>query len=83
MSAEKLKQYIALFGGWLSAVLFFLGTIGIAFDWFTLDSIDAFVAVLVAFIPFALLLFGVWKNSYVISDKAKGQEEVLKRQGWK
>lgn len=82
MTVDKLKQYIALFGGWLSAVLFFLGTIGIAFDWFNLDSINAFVAVLTASVPFILLVWSVWKNTY-FSKKAKGQEEYLKRSGWK
>lgn len=80
---DKIKQYIALFGGWLSAVLLFFGTLNIKFEWFHQESIDAFVAVLIAFVPFALLLYGVYKNSYRLSEKAKRQEELLKKRGLK
>ena len=37
------KDFTILLGGFLSALLLFLGTIGISFDWFTQQSIDAFV----------------------------------------
>lgn len=80
---DKLKQYIALFGGWLSAVLLFLGTLNIQFEWFTTESIDAFVAVLVAAVPFIIVIYGVYKNSYRLSEKAKQQERVLKQRGLK
>ena len=80
---DKLKQYFALFGGWLSAVLLFLGTLNIQFEWFTTESIDAFVAVLVAAVPFIIVIYGVWKNSYRLSEKAKQQERVLKQRGLK
>lgn len=81
--SESVKQYVALFGGWLSAVLLFLGTINIKFEWFTQESIDSFVAVLIASVPFALLIYGVYKNSYKLSKKARKQEEELKRKGLK
>lgn len=80
---DKLKQYVALFGGWLSAVLLFMGTLNVKFEWFTASSIEAFVAVLIAFIPFALLLYGVYKNTYRLSEKAKKQERALKQRGLK
>lgn len=83
MNADKLKQYFALFGGWLSAVLLFLGTLNVKFEWFNQDSIDAFIAVLVAGVPFILLLYAVFKNSYIIKKRARAQEETLKRQGLK
>ncbi len=83
MTKDKLTQYIGLFGGLLSAVLLFLGTLNIEFEWFNTASIDSFTAVLIATIPFALLIYGVYKNSYILTKKAKGQEEALKRQGWK
>lgn len=79
MTAENLKQYIALFGGWLSAILLFLGTLNIEFQWFTKETIDAFVIVLGASIPFVLVLYGVYKNTYKLSEKAKQQDETLKR----
>lgn len=83
MSADKLKQYIGLFGGLLSAVLLFLGTLNVEFKWFNTSSIESFTAVLIAMIPFVIAIYGVWKNSYVLTDKAKVQEEVLKRNGLK
>jgi len=83
MNADKLKQYIALFGGWLSAVLLFLQTLNIQFDWFNQDTIGAFVNVLLASIPFILVIYGVWKNSYVVTKQARYQEEELKKKGLK
>ena len=83
MTTDKLKQYVALFGGWLSAILLFLGTLNVSFDWFNQESIDAFVVVLGASIPFILVLYGIWKNTYLVRKKAKAQENVLKRNGLK
>lgn len=83
MNADKVKQYVALFGGWLSAVLLFLGTIGFAFERFNQDSIDAFIVVLTASVPFVLAMYGVYKNSYRLSEKAKRQEDELKKRGLK
>lgn len=80
---DKLKQLIALIGGFLSAVMLFLGTIGVAFDWLTNESIDAFVAVIGAGGLLVLNLYGVYKNTYVITEQAKQQEEALKEQGLK
>lgn len=54
MSADKLKQYIGLFGGLLSAILLFLGTLNIEFEWFNTDSIGAFEGVLIAAVPFVM-----------------------------
>lgn len=83
MSTDKLKQYVALFGGWLSAILLFLGTLNVTFDWFNQESIDAFVVVLGASIPFVIAMYGIHKNTYRLTDKAKKQEELLKQKGLK
>lgn len=83
MDADKLKQHIGLFGGLLSAVLLFLVTLNIEFEWFNTESIGAFEGVLIAAVPFALLVYGVYKNSYIVTDKAKKQEEELKKKGMK
>jgi hypothetical protein len=83
MSSDKLKQYVALFGGLLSAILMFLGTLNVEFKWFNTDSIDALTVVLVAMIPFALAIYGVWKNQYVVTKQARYQEKVLKDKGLK
>lgn len=83
MTTEKLKQYIGLFGGLLSAVLLFLQTLGFYFNWFNQDSIDAFVNVLLAAVPFVIVIYGVWKNSYIVTKQAREQEQHLKEKGLK
>lgn len=83
MTTDKLKQYVGLFGGLLSAVLLFLTTLNIEFEWFNMESIGAFEGVLIALVPFVLLIYGVYKNSYIITDNAKKQEEELKKKGLK
>ena len=83
MNADKLKQYIGLFGGLLSAILLFLGTLNVEFEWFNMESIGALEGVLIAAVPFVLLVYGVYKNTYVLSEKAKKQERALKQRGLK
>lgn len=83
MTKDKLKQYIALFGGLLSAVLLFLQSIGVSFTWFNEGSINAFTDLLIAAIPFILVVYGIYKNTYVITAKAKKQEKQLKKEGLK
>ncbi|MFE6167000.1 phage holin [Viridibacillus arvi] len=83
MTTDKLKQYIALFGGLLSAVLLFLQSLGFTFTWFTDSTIDAFINTLFAAVPFILIVYGVYKNSYIMTKQAKEQEELLKQKGLK
>ncbi|MFP7199672.1 phage holin [Lysinibacillus halotolerans] len=83
MTSDKLKQYIALFGGLLSAILLFLQSLGINFTWFTDDTINAFVEVLIAAVPFVLVIYGVYKNTYIVTKKAKEQEKALEKKGLK
>jgi len=77
MNTEKLKEYIALFGGLLGAVLLFLQTLGFEFAWFTDKSIEAFTNALLAAVPFILIIYGVWKNTYVVTKKAKEHKQVI------
>lgn len=81
--SDKLKQYIALFGGLLSAVLLFLQTLGLVFNWFNQDSIDAFINVLLAAVPFIVVMYGVYKNSYIVTKQSKAQEKELQKKGLK
>lgn len=83
MTADKLKQYVALVGGFLGALLLFLQALGINLEWFNQQTIDSFVGVLLAAVPMVLVIYGVYKNSYIITQKAKKQEEVLKQKGLK
>lgn len=83
MTADKLKEYIALFGGLLSAILLFLQALGIELFWFTDASIETFINAALAAVPFVLVVYGVWKNTYIMSKKAKEQEAKLKEEGLK
>jgi SPP1 family holin len=74
------KDIFTLLSGFLTAVLLFLGTIGIQYDWFTQESIDAFVFMVAALVALIVNLYAIWKNTYV-SKKAKEQKEALKQKG--
>ena len=80
---DKAKQVVALVGGFLSAIFLFLQTVGVAFDWYNPESIDAFVALLAAGVPLAFALYGIWKNTYLMTEEARKQEAELKRRGLK
>lgn len=70
------KDVITLLGGFLTALLFFFGTIGVKFDWFTEESINAFVLVLSAFVALVVNVYAVWKNTHVFkkkNDKGEGK----------
>ncbi|MED4254026.1 hypothetical protein P4678_18060 [Priestia megaterium] len=41
------KGVFTLLGGFLTALLFFFGKIGVSFDWFKNESIKAFIALAV------------------------------------
>ena len=83
MTADKLEQYIGLFGGLLSAVLLFLCTLNVEFKWFNTASIESFTVVLIAAVPFIIAIYGVRKNSYILTKQARYQEDVLKNKGLK
>ncbi|MDF2056288.1 PTS mannose transporter subunit IID [Priestia megaterium] len=59
------KDIFTLLGGFLTALLFFFGTIGVSFDWFTTESINAFVIVVSAFAALAVNVYAVWKNTHI------------------
>ncbi|WP_066307786.1 phage holin [Bacillus sp. FJAT-29814] len=74
------KDIATLLGGFLTALLFFLGTIGVSFDWFTTESINAFILVVSAGTALVINLYAVWKNTYT-SKKAQLQKKALQAQG--
>ena len=80
---DKAKQWIALVGGMLGALLLFLQSVGIEWSWFNAESINSFTVLLTALVPFILVVYGIYKNQYLLSKKAKEQEEVLKRNNMK
>ena len=78
----KAKDIATLIGGFLTAVMVFLATLNIKYEWLTEDSISALTAVIVAAILLVTGLIATWKNTYV-SKKGKQQEEYLKAKGLK
>jgi len=83
MNADKLKQYIAFIGGALGGILLFLRSIEVEFKHFNEMTIESFTSMLVSFIPLVLVGYGIYKNQYLVTKKAKRQEEELKRKGLK
>lgn len=76
------RDIITLLGGFLTSLFLFLGAIGVSFDWFTQQSIDAFIMLCGSIVALGINLYAVWKNTYV-SKKARKQKEVLKQKGLK
>lgn len=83
MTTDKIKQYIAFLGGALGGVLLFLQSLGIELTHFNNDTINAFTEMLLSFVPLVLVGYGVWKNQYIVTNKAKNQENLLKNRGMK
>ena len=83
MNTDKLKQYVAMFGGVLGALLLFFRSVGHEITWFNEVTREAFIGVQISFIPLVLVFYGIYKNQYLVTTKAKKQEAVLKRQGLK
>ncbi|WP_374187421.1 hypothetical protein ACEPPU_24030 [Priestia aryabhattai] len=71
------KDVFTLLGGFLTALLFFFGTVGISFDWFTTESINAFVIVVSAFAALAVNVYAVWKNTHLL-QKMKTRKIIKK-----
>ncbi|MED4029957.1 phage holin [Priestia megaterium] len=69
--------------GFLTALVLFLGTINVKFEWFTLDSINALEVVIVAAIPLAYTFYVIYKNHFGFTKKAKEQNKVLKQKDLK
>lgn len=80
---DKTKQYIAMIGGVLGALLLFFQALGFEISWFNTTTIDAFLNFLLAAVPLGFALYGVYKNQYLVTKKAQVQEEVLKKNGLK
>jgi SPP1 family holin len=80
---DKTKQYVAMIGGVLGTLLLFFQSLGFQVEWFNEHTINSFTNFLTALIPFGFALYGVYKNQYLVTKKAKKQEAVLKKQGLK
>ena len=83
MDKDKILQWIGFLGGALGGVLFFLQSLGLELTHFNDQTIDGFVTMLESFVPLILVGYGIWKNQYIVSGKAKVQENELKKRGLK
>lgn len=83
MDADKIKQVVALVGGVLGALLLFFQAVSIKVEWFNEVTIAAFLALLGSFIPLVAIFYGIYKNQYLLTKKAKEQEKVLIQTGKK
>ncbi|WP_419791569.1 phage holin [Staphylococcus chromogenes] len=80
---DKIKQYVALIGGFLGALYLALQASGISVEFINPQKVDAWINVINMGLPLVLVLYGVWKNTYLLKAKAKEQEKVLKEKGLK
>ncbi|AQL56408.1 phage holin [Abyssicoccus albus] len=83
MTKDKLEQFVAMIGGFLGALYLALNANGIHVEWLDPDKVDLWINVLNTAIPLALAVYGVWKNQYLVTGKARKQEKELQKQGLK
>jgi len=83
MTADKLKQYVAMIGGVLGALLLFIRAVGHEISWFNEMTIEALLVLLSALIPLVAIFYGIYKNQYLLTKQARYQEELLKNKGLK
>jgi protein-S-isoprenylcysteine O-methyltransferase Ste14 len=76
---DYVLDIVAQVVGFLSAILLFLGTINIKFEWFTEASISAFGIVLTAGIFLCITLYTIYQNFYGFTAKARAKKNLLKR----
>jgi hypothetical protein len=74
---DHTKDVVAQVTGFLMAILLFLGTVNIHFDWFTEKSISAFGLLLGAAIALGINLYTIYQNHYGFTDKAKKEKSMI------
>lgn len=80
---DKIKQFIGLIGGFLGTLYLALNASGISAEWINPQKVDAWINVINTGLPLALVLYGVWKNTFIIKKSARDQEKYLKEKGLK
>lgn len=81
MTTDKIKQFVALVGGVLGALLLFFKAVQYDVGWFNEITIAAFLGLLTSLIPLVGVFYGIYKNQYLLTKKAKKQEDVLIKTG--
>ncbi|GGI30977.1 PTS mannose transporter subunit IID [Staphylococcus chromogenes] len=80
---DKVKQFIALIGGFLAAFYLALQASGISAEWINPQAVDAWINVLNTGVPLIMVSYGIWKNTFIVKKSARAQEEYLKEKGLK
>lgn len=73
---DKIKGTVILIVGFLQALMGFLATLNVKFEWLSDASISAFGILLTAGIMLAAGLYAVWKNTFT-GKKAQEQNKEL------
>lgn len=79
---EHIKGWVTLVVGFLMAMLGFLATLNIKYEWLTTESITAFGVVLAALLMLVINTYAIVKKAYV-TKKDKKRLELMKRNGLK
>ena len=59
---DKVKQFIAMIGGFLGALYLALNASGISVEWLNPQRLNAWMSVLNTGIPIIFVLYGIWKT---------------------
>lgn len=79
IAKDKIKQFVGMVGGFLGALCLALKSVGIEFEWFNEENINVWLDVLYTGIPLLFVLYGVWKNTYIVTKRAREEEEWLNK----
>ncbi|MBI5975218.1 phage holin [Staphylococcus canis] len=80
---DKIKQFVALIGGFLGALYLALNASGISAEWINPRAVDAWINVANTGVPLLMVGYGIWKNTFIVKKSAREQEEYLKSKGLK
>lgn len=77
---DKNKGLAIMISGFLFALMGFLSTLNIEFEWLSEASINSFTILLVAGAQLVITLYATWKNTFT-GKKAQKQNRELKKKG--
>ncbi|KMT62585.1 MULTISPECIES: hypothetical protein [Listeria] len=75
---NKSKQWAVQLTGVLMGLYSFFLTLNISFDWLTVDSISAFVPLVVAIVAFGGTVYPTFKNTFLFKN-GKRQAELIEK----
>lgn len=80
---DKVKQFVAMIGGFIGALYLALNASGVQVEWFNPQRLNAWMNVLNTGIPIVFVLYGIWKNTFILTNRSREQEQFLKQSGKK